>query len=101
MKKETQIVKINRDLLEKLRDQNPDESFNEIIGWTIFELTYAERQAKKLNISLELRNEACMFIYLFSNLLEANIKDLTEIYKNEIEDVKFEDAMKIFDGELI
>jgi hypothetical protein len=101
MKKEMQVLKINRETLEKLRNQNPDESLNTILGWTVFELTYAERQAKKLNIPLSLREDACMFIYLLSNLLGAKMLTITEVFKNEIENVNYEDAMMIFDGELI
>lgn len=100
MKKETQVIKINRETLERLRMQYPDESLNEIIGWTIFELTYIEHQAKELKIPLENIKEANIFISTLSGMFGAKIMTLTEVYKNEIEDVKFEDAMKIFEEEI-
>lgn len=100
MKKETQPIKIDRDILEKLRMQHPDESFNEIVGWTIFELTYIEHQSRKLKIPSENIKEANIFISMMSKLLDTKIITLTEVYKNEIEDVKFEDAMKIFEEDI-
>lgn len=100
MKKETRIMKINRDTLEKLRMQYPDESLNEILGWAIFELTFIEHQSKKLKIPLENIKEANIFISSVSGIIGAKIITLTEVYKNEIEDVNFEDAMKIFEEEI-
>lgn len=100
MKKESTPLKINKETLETLRNQHPDESINEIIGWHIFELTYAKRKAKELKIPLSLLKEANIFISSVSGILGVKIKSLTEVFKNEIEDGSFDEAMKIFEEDI-
>lgn len=100
MKKESTPLKINKETLETLRNQHPDESVNEIIGWHIFELTYAKRKAKKFKIPLSQVKEANIYISSVSGILGVKIMSLTEVLKNEIENAKFEEAMKVFEEDI-
>jgi len=101
MKKETQIIKINKDIVEKLRNQNPGQSINEIVGWAFFELKCIEKHAKDLKIPVELYKEANIFTSEISKIKNIKILNLVEVMKTEHENIKFDDAMKIFDEEEI
>jgi hypothetical protein len=89
---EQKTIKVNRDTLELLRNQNPDESFNEICGWALFELNYIEKNAKKLNIPLEQYKEATLFVNFISRLLEYKNVTLTEVLKSK--DCKYDEATR-------
>ena len=91
-------LKLNIETYDELKRQFPDESFNEIIGWTIFELTYTKKQAQELKVSVKDIQEANFFISSISSLFDDRnkIRSFVEIMKDTMEKVNYKDAMIIF-----
>lgn len=91
-------LKLNIETYDELKRQFPDESFNEIIGWAIFELNYVRKQAQELKVSIKDVQEANFFISSTTSLLgdRYKIRSFVEVMKDTIEKINYKDAMIIF-----
>lgn len=91
--KNTQIVKINKEILMNLRAEYPDCSANEIMGWILLELDNRDKICKEYNISPEIYSRACNFFYRMGEKSSGKIHSWRDICK--MENVNYKDARNI------